>query len=320
MKRRLLPLILVVTLLGAPAPVQAADNPMAAMARMMLLMMDMFAWMMGDDLNRSWKGYPYAGNYGGFPGMGGMPYGNGLINPYSLSTMGLLSGGGFPYGGTGTTGYPGFGSLGNFPFNRLYPGMQPYGYQGLYGQAYRPGQYGYTGNPYLAYPQRRYPPPARHYSRSREDDKTAKVIVQPVIIQPPSSGSEGSPGGQVTTPPPVTIEVPSDTYDDSYRDHAYGGYPDRRYGNYATNDGVATPLEGEWLGINGEYLMFEGNRFSMTDNRQLLEGRFELKNGIMKAQLLGRDRPVYFKYDLQDGHLMFLAENGQRILFRRMSY
>lgn len=344
MKRKLLPLILVASLQGAPAPALATDMPMAEMARMMLVMMDMFAWMMGG--GRSHNYFPYGG-YGGYPG--GIPGGMGGWNPYSMSTLGTLYGGGYPYANPAMWNSPGLGGFGNFPFNSFYPGVQPYGYnQGRYGSIYSPGPYRQYNWPYYARPAYpRYTVPRKPRKKINEKkEHSSKVVVQPVIIQPTLQDNQSASasskdwnglakGGQgsdkiVSAPPPVVIDVPTDAdIGDPYRSgdgSSYGGYRedtdqyDDRARNPYSRNGIQPwqRLFGEWLGINGEYIYFNSDTFQMVDSEKMTEGEYQLRNGIMKAQLVGSDTPTYFQYRIEGDYLMFLSENGQRMLFRRM--
>ena len=49
-----------------------------------------------------------------------------------------------------------------------------------------------------------------------------------------------------------------------------------------------------------------------------LQGTYQLKNGILKADIPNRAEPVYMQYRLNDGYLMFLSEDGQKMLLRRL--
>lgn len=340
MKRKFLPLILIASLLGTPAPAFAVVSGAGDMARFMLLMMDMFSWMMGGNRNYN-NNIPYGG-YGGFPtGLGSFPGSMGGLNPYSITGLGALTGTGIPYNNPAMMGYP-------YSTNRLY------------GRQYRPGLYNYYNNPYYGYAAKRRAQPQRkpRVTSPKQSEKPAQVIVQPVIIQQPleqtmSAASRPSPESNqpdrlytdqpdrnqhapvVITPPPVKIDIPTQ-YDRATLDPgtSRSGYQSPLYrqkeaGATDHQGRISEPyrpdirpseqsLMGEWLGINGEYLVFEGSHFRMVDNNNLIEGSYELKNGIMKAQPTSSDKPTYMQYVLQDDYLAFRTEDGQHMMFRRM--
>ena len=342
MKRKILPLILIVSLLGTPAPSFAIVSGGGEMARFMLLMMEMFSWMMGG--SRNYGNMPYGG-YGGYPtGMGSFPGSMNGLNPYSIAGLGALTGTGLPYGNLGL---PGAGGLGNLPYGNR---------NNLYGRQYQPGLYNYYNNPYYGYSANRGYPPLRRprYAVKKKTEKPAQIVVQPVIIQPPAqndrpvivqqpsahpnqaAGSYPEPFERGASSP---IEIPTEYYNQA--SSAYGA-PDGTYqpgrppsywpdGAGSGNDQGWIPdpyrpdkhppqqsLAGEWLGINGEYLVFEGDSFRMVNNDKLTEASYQLSNGIMKAQLRESDKPTYMQYSLQDDYLQFRTEDGQRMMFRRM--
>ena len=78
------------------------------------------------------------------------------------------------------------------------------------------------------------------------------------------------------------------------------------------------PLYGEWQGINGEYMNLGSNsQFHLRSGDTDLQGTYQVKNSILKAEIPNRAEPVYMQYHLNDGYLMFLSEDGQKMLFRR---
>ena len=150
MKRTSLTVILALSMLGAPMPVQAANG----MTDMMSLMMEMFLWMMRGGGGGGGGFNPYA--------MGG-PGGN---NPYSMAGLGgignpMLASSmlGNPMLSNSLSGYPsGWGNTLPYAAQGLYqpfayPGQGPYSspYNSLYGSSYSsphygnnyPGSYGY---------------------------------------------------------------------------------------------------------------------------------------------------------------------------------
>jgi hypothetical protein len=347
MKRKLLPLVLTTVLVAAPAPA-VATNGTGEMARFMWMMMEMFAWMMGG--NRSFNNVPYGG-YGGLPtGLGSLPGGMGGLNPYSMAGLGALTGTGMPYNYSALSGLPGASGLGTLPYGAAsgWPAnTYPPGLYNSYGQPV----YGYT-------PYRTYLPPRRYRNdKNKNKEKPAQVVVQPVIIQPPAQSSQPvivQPPGQATgnssvypeplaeqssspiisAPPPVRIDIPTGSGQDARVDDNYA-YPYDPY-SYGSNgqgstsqDWQPTPyrqgdtptqesLQGEWLGINGEYLVFEADSFRMIDRDKLTVGSYELKNGIMKARLANQEKPTYMQYHIRDNYLVFRTEDDQRMMFRRM--
>ena len=149
MKRTSLTVILVLSLLGAPMPVQAANG----MADMMSLMMEMFLWMMrggsGGGFNPNGMGGP--GGYNPY-NMGGL---GGIGNPMLASSMlgnPMLSNSlsGYPSGWGNTSPYAAQGLYSPF----AYPGQGPYSspYSSSYGSSYSSPYYGnnYTGSIWLS--------------------------------------------------------------------------------------------------------------------------------------------------------------------------
>ena len=89
---------------------------------------------------------------------------------------------------------------------------------------------------------------------------------------------------------------------------------------YAYKDQVLendSPLYGEWQGINGEYMNLGSSQFHLRSGDTDLQGTYQVKNSILKAEIPNRVEPVYMQYHLNDGYLMFLSEDGQKMLFRR---
>lgn len=304
MPRRLPTLLLLLALLGSPLPSTAqAGNLMGEMARAMLLMMEMFGWMLGGSHN--WNSYPsgwgaqgYGWNNPYLSGLGlGGPYGAGLLNP-AAGLGGINS----PYGwGGGMSPWqqgPGYGALaglypglpGRFPFNGLYGQGLPYGYGAPYRSTYGPG-YGYAG------PYGHGVPPL--------------IVVQPVIIERPAAPVRKA---KTTAPRATAAPVPGSA--PRLAPPAPGPLPP--VAAPRSNDRDYDRLQGEWLGTNGELLVFDGGRFRMADGQTFLDGRYRLNNGILRAVVPESEQPVYMQYRFEDDHLMFRSEDDAYILFRRV--
>jgi hypothetical protein len=306
MKRKFVIFSLLLSLSGNPSLLAAQSSmPMIEMMRAMLVMMEMFRWMMGGGSNWS-GGYPYGSAYPS-------------LNPYLAGTSPFGFGGSAFPGYTGTSpassnmglwSYPAY--MGNFPFNRLYPGVIPYG-----GIASDP-TLGNWPNPAVNSFSNWYPdsfinpwsgtmPPAgisqwqSPYDYSRPQAPSTPVVVQPIIVQPSGSGQDASAGKpSVTLPPPSPLP---------------GG---RRPPGKDPNWSAEKLLRGQWLGINGEFLEFDGRHFQLIDGDIYLSGTYQVRNRILKAELDDSETPVYMQYRMQNEHLMFRSENNQLMLFRRV--
>ena len=314
MKRTSLSLILVFSLLGTPVPAKASNG----MADMMSIMMEMFLWMMRSGGS---GGFNRFNNIGGPGGMGypsglgyGMPYYNqGMYSPLAYPGLSPYSS---PYGGA-------YGS----PYNRDYYGNQPFYRQG-YNNPYYPNYYNanspYT-RPYRRDPYRRPGVYNRYGPGTKSPSQKAPVVIQPIIVSPTQQATsnqtgtdEPKPGISVETLPPIYSppvkaepEFSGYGYSDMQRDY------DRPVDYNQTMD-YGNSLHGRWEGINGEYLEMGRDRFRMRSNDAELQGTYQLKNSILKAAIPDRTEPVYLQYRMDDGHLMFVSEDGQKMLFRRL--
>lgn len=307
MKRKFVTFSLLLCLSGNPLAVAAQSSmPMVEMMRAMLVMMEMFSWMMG----------------GGNSWYGGQPYGAGFspVNPYLAGTSPFgLGGSTFPGHATpglnsysmGLWSYPAY--MGNFPFNRLYPGVIPYSgipgnpalgnWQNLAGSPFSNWYSDSYANPWHgAVPSagtQSWQSPYADYARSQAP--ATPVVVQPIIVQPSGNGqgsSTGTPSVILPAPyPPASSQPPA----------AKG-----------PRWSAEKLLRGQWLGINGEFLEFDGKHFQLVDGDIYLSGTYEVRNRILKAELEDSDTPIYMQYRMQNEHLMFRSEDNQLMLFRRV--
>lgn len=343
MKRTSLTVILVFSLLGTPMPAQAANG----MADMMSLMMEMFLWMMrgGGGGGGGFNPYGMGGPGGNNPySMGGL---GGLGNPMLASSMlgnPMLSNSlsGYPSGWGNTLPYAAQGLYQPF----AYPGQGPYSspYNSSYGSSYSsphygnnyPGSYGYqpyyrqgSTNPFYLnqysrnpshagpYKSRPYRKPAEynHYqSRNQSREKAAPVVIQPIIISPTQQPAESTASETELYRKPVETKLP-DSYPLPAAAEPYATQ-DYTYNDHAMDDN--SPLYGHWQGVNGEYMELGVSRFRLQSGDTDLQGTYQLKNGILKAEIPNRAEPVYMQYRLNDGYLMFLSEDGQKMLLRRL--
>ena len=344
MKRTSISVILVLSLLGAPMPVQAANG----MTDMMSLMMEMFLWMM-------------RGGSGGFNpySMGGL---GGYGNPMMANS--LL---GNPVWGNSIAGYPqGFGNMSPYATQGLYsplvnPGMAPYynpnttnsysynPYTRQYTAPYNSTYYGNNaawGAGYQPYNRQAYTNPfypyrynlnsrnsnsyrAKPYAHQGEKNnynnygptghakgQSAPVVIQPIIVSPTPQPSTMQSATSDTVEPYQYPVVVQPAHTPLAAESVEPAIPD----GYAYKDQVLendSPLYGEWQGINGEYMNLGSSQFHLRSGDTDLQGTYQVKNSILKAEIPNRVEPVYMQYHLNDGYLMFLSEDGQKMLFRR---
>lgn len=342
MKRTSISAILVLSLLGAPMPVQAANG----MADMMSLMMEMFLWMM-----RGGSGgfNPYSmgglGGYGnpmmansllGNPLWGnaisGYPQGWGNMSPYGAQSLysPLVNPGMAPYYNSNTSNpysYNPYTSQYGTPYNSTYYGNNPayrYGYQPYYRQAYTnpfyPYRYNMNSRDSNLYNGKSYRQPGENHSYNHygpaghAKGQTAPVVIQPIIVSPtpqPTTAQSATVEPYqypAVVNPPLATSAPENVEPETEDDYAYN---DQTWDN-------DNPLYGEWQGINGEYMELGSSQFHLRSGDTDLQGTYQLKNSILKAEIPNRAEPVYMQYRLNDGYLMFLSEDGQKMLFRRL--
>ena len=350
MKRTSLSVILALSMLGAPMPVQAANG----MTDMMSLMMEMFLWMMRSGSGGGSGFNPYSmgglGGYGnpmmansmfgnpqwgsaiaGYPqGFGNMsPYGaQGLYSPLANSAMTPFYN---PYTTNPNTVNP-YSSNPYFgqyvaPYNSTYYGNNStlgYGYQPYYRQAYTNPFYPYRYNLNSRDSNidkgklNRQPGEYNNYNNYGPADhakgQTAPVVIQPIIVSPvaqpttPQNGASEPYQYPAIVNPPVTPPAPVNAEPVTADDYVYS---DQSTGN-------DNSLYGKWQGINGEYMELGSSQFHLRSGETDLQGTYQLKNSILKAEIPNRAEPVYMQYHLTDGYLMFLSEDGQKMLFRRL--
>lgn len=317
----------------------------------MSLMMEMFLWMMrgggGGGINPySTGGFGGLGNpqlVGSMPGnpllgnsMYGYPSGWGNLSPYS------------PQGIYSPSVFPGTAPVYN-PYTRSYvtPYNTPlygnsaagrYGYHPSYGQSSTnpfyidrynsnsPYSNPYTSDPYKnswpgEYDENNNYQPGRNYgSADQEKRQAAPVVIQPIIVSPaiPMTDNQSAAVEQIQAPGEVTIppvNTPAIT-ENRYRPNTQNGRKEYPYTGQERDN--HNPLYGNWQGVNGEFLELGSSRFRLRSGESELHGTYQLKNGILKAEIPKRENPVYMQYSLTDGYLMFLSEDGQKMLFRRL--
>lgn len=255
-------------------------------------MMQLFLWMMSGGSGMS-----------GLNSYGMNPYG---MNPYSSGGMG---GQGFPFQGSSFPGY--YGGWGRSPYTQYgYGARSPYygsynnSYGNPYNSRYRYNRYGYA-DPYGP-TYNRYGP---GYPNQR---KTPPVIIQPIIVSP-GQASDGAQALKVEVLPAQSIaQVPST---DTAR---YASVPPPPVNNYDPWN-YDNPLLGRWQGVNGEFLELGRNNFRLRSRNSDMQGTYQIKNGIMKAEIVNHTEPIYMQYRLADGQLVFRSEDGQMMLFRRLN-
>ena len=297
MKKTVLTFVTLCFLLGAPSRSVATSNPMVDM---MVTMMEMFLWMMGDkDRYRGYGGSPYGlGGYGnpytlGYPAM---PWGSAYSSYGSMFS---------PYAG-----YPGFGALGTNALN-------PYTYPAYGNQLYNRQNYSNLYNPYSRYGS----PYSNNY---RWPYRNPPVVLQPIIIdkktnkaKPPAVTKQK----RQVKPPTATKQKPQvkprDTFPPVPLPRATID-PRPRQPSADTGTKRDNPIEGAWYGVNGEYLELGSESFRMLAGEDYLEGYYEVSNGIMKVKLLNQDDPAYFMIRFRHRELVFESEDGQLMLFRSM--
>jgi len=292
MKKLFLSLVLAFSLQGAPMPAQAGSG----MTDIISSMMQLFLWMMSGGSGMS-----------GFNANGMNPYG---MNPYSLRGMG---GQGFPLWGNS---FPGnYGGWGRSPYSQYgYGRHSPYSgpYNNLYGNPYNSrysySRYGYADPYNSAY--NRYRP---DYPNRR---KTSPVIIQPIIVSP-GQNSDGTPAPRVEVLPAQSVEPAEKA---SAKMAPYAAVPPPRLLPFNTYDpwDYDNPLPGRWQGVNGEFLELGRDSFRLRSQYSDMRGTYQIKNGIMKAEILNRIEPVYMQYRMADGQLVFRSADGQMMLFRRL--
>lgn len=293
-------------------PVHAANG----MADMMSLMMEMFLWMMRGGGGGGYNPYGMGAPGGiGNPMLAGSMMGNPLLNN-SLMGGSLLSNPGLsPYANPYSTPYSspygnsyGAPNYGNSYYN------QPY-YQQAYNNPFGPYVYNsyspYSGR-YDRRPYRRRGEYNNGTTRSKSAEQTAPVVIQPIIVNP-SQQATNQPGTSELYQNPVGAAVPSvplpAEIPNPLPENVYHNYDPPRYSD--------NPLYGQWQGVNGENMELGNNRFRLQSGDTDLQGSYQLKNGILKAEIPGRAEPVYMQYRLTEGYLMFESEDGQKMLFRR---
>lgn len=282
MKKIFLPLLLVVSLQGAPLPAQAANG----MTDILSTMMQLFLWMMSGGSGMS-----------GFSSYGMNPF---SMNPYST-------------GGLGSQGYPNqwgaypgrYGGRGSSPYSQYgYGGRSPYfgPYNNSYDSNYGYNRYGYV-EPY-SLPRMSQP----------NQEKTSSLIIQPIIISPgQEAGGASSPTVEYLPAHPVkpaenSVSTSKKPYE-NVRPPAVNKYDAWDYNN---------PLPGRWQGVNGEFLELGSSQFRLRSRYSEMQGTYQVKNGIMKATIFNRTDPVFMQYRMADGQLVFRSEDGQMMLFRRL--
>jgi len=286
MKKLSLSLVLVFSLQGAPMPAQAGND----MTDIISSMMQLFLWMMSGGSGMS-----------GTSAYGMNPYGT---NPYSLRGMGGQS---FPLWGNS---FPGnYDGWGRSPYSQYGYGMRsphngPYNYP--YNGRYSYNRYGYGGPYNPAYSQHRpaYP----------NQGKTSPVIIQPIIVST-GQDSDGTKTPKVEILPAQSVapkkQVPSAGA------LPYPAIPPPPVNAYDPWD-YDNPLPGRWQGVNGEFLELGSYRFYLRSQYSEMQGTYQVKNGILKAEIINHAEPVYMQYRMADGQLVFRSEDGQIMLFRRL--
>ena len=348
MKRTSLTVILVLSLLGAPMPVQAANG----MTDMMSLMMEMFLWMMRGGSGSSGGFNPYSmGGLGGFGNpmmansllgnpvwgnsIAGYPQGFANMSPYG--TQGLYS----PLANPGMASYYNPNSINPYsynpytsqygaPNNSAYygnntawgPGVQPY-YRQAYTNPFFPYRYNLNSQNTNSYRGKPHVQPGEqnnynHYGTAGHARRqSAPVVIQPVIVSPLPQPTTNPPAPSDTVEPYQYPAVVNPPHAPSAAEDVEPAVPD----GYAYNKQALdndNPLYGEWQGINGEYMNLGSNsQFHLRSGDTDLQGTYQVKNSILKAEIPNRAEPVYMQYHLNDGYLMFLSEDGQKMLFRR---
>ena len=323
-------------------PVQAANG----MTDMMSLMMEMFLWMMRGGSG----GYnPYS--MGGLGGYGNPMMANSLLgNPvWGNSIAGYPQGFGnmSPYGAQGINSplaYPGaaphynpytgnpyssnpYSNQYSAPYNSTYYGNNTawgHGYLPYYRQAYSnpfyPYRYNLNSRDSNSHKGKSYRKPGEqnsynHYGPDgHAKGQTAPVVIQPIIVSPtpqPAAAQSATVDPYqypAIVNPPLAPSAPENVEPETKKDYYYN---DQTWDN-------DNPLYGEWQGINGEYMKLGSSQFHLRSGDTDLQGTYQLKNSILKAEIPNRTEPVYMQYRLNDGYLMFLSEDGQKMLFRRL--
>ncbi|GBE08108.1 hypothetical protein BMS3Bbin11_00686 [bacterium BMS3Bbin11] len=290
MKRFSLSLVLIFSLQAAPMPAYAGNG----MTDIISTMMQLFLWMMSGGSGMS-----------GLNSYGMNPYG---MNPYSFGGMG---GQGFPFQGSSFPGYS--GRWGGSPYSQYgYGARSPYygSYNNSYGYPYNSRysyrRYGYA-DPY-------YPSYNQYGADYPKQGKTSPVIIQPIIV----SLGQNSDG---TKAPKVEI-LPAQSVDPVKRVPSAGAGPNAAVPPPPVNAydpwDYDNPLPGRWQGVNGEFLELGRYRFYLRSQYSEMQGTYQVKNGIMKAEIINHDEPVYMQYRMADGQLVFRSADGQMMLFRRL--
>ncbi len=298
MKKILLSLLLVFSLQATPLPARAGNG----MTDIISTMMQMFLWMMSGGSGMSGLSglNPYS-MYSGTNTFGQNPYG---LSPYGFNSganpyMAGGPGGAGRYNSWGSSPYSQYGygvepryysPYGNTPYNSYYGNndYNRYGYADPYGPAYDPG---------------------RNDLERKKDSPS--VIIQPIIVSP-GEKSDGTQTPKVEVLPAQPVE-PAEAAGPG----KYAAVPPPQAGpQYYPN--VDNPLIGRWQGVNGELMELGRDSFYLRSQNNELRGTYQLKNGIMKATIPGRNQPVYMQYRLKDGRLAFRSEDGQMMLLRRL--
>jgi len=252
-------------------------------------MMQLFLWMMSGGSGLS-----------GFNSYAMNPYGT---NPYRFAGIG---GQGFPFQGN-------YGGWGGSPYSQYgYGARSPYyaPYSNSYSNPYN-SQYSYNGSRYADPYYSTYYRYGADYPRR---GKTSPVIIQPIIVSA-GQGSDGTQAPKVEILPAQSVVPAKQSAIAGKAPYAAVPPPVNNYDPWNYDN----PLLGRWQGVNGEFLELGRNRFRLRSRNADMRGRYQIKNGIMKAVIIHRPEPIYMQYRLARGQLAFRSEDGQMMLFRRLN-